>query len=68
MINLKIKPMECKQKFTGTFKLDEADRKQLEQLSVSKEIVIVERQKGFMEIHSKTGIEYTTEDIMRKGL
>jgi hypothetical protein len=60
--------MEYKHTFTGTFKLDESDRKQLGQLSVSKEIVIVERQNGFMEIHSETGVEYTTEDIMSKGL
>lgn len=60
--------MEYKQTFTGTFKLDESDRKQLEQLSVSKEILIVERKKGFMEIHTDEGIEYTTQDIARKGL
>lgn len=61
--------MEYKQTFTGTFKLDEADRKKLDELVfISETFTIVERSKGFMEVYTKEGVQYTTEDIMRKGL
>jgi len=60
---------EYKYTFTTTVKSDESTQKMLNELaSNSKHIVVVERKKGFTEIHSDSGVEYTTEDIMSKGL
>jgi len=61
--------MEYTTTFTGTVKFDESTQKQLDELcSISKNILVVERSKGFTEIYSDEGVEYTTEDIIRKGL
>lgn len=61
--------MKYTQTFTGTVKFDESTKKQLDELcSVSRNILVVERAKGFIEIYSDEGVEYTTEDILSKGL
>lgn len=61
--------MSYKHTLTATIKADESTHKQLEQLySVSKSILIVERKNGFTKIYSESGVQYTTEDIIRKGL
>lgn len=67
--NLKTKSMEYKHTFTATIKKGKSLQKELNKLLSKQEIItVVERKKGFTEIHSKSGIEYTTEDILRKGL
>lgn len=60
---------EYKHTFTANIKIDDSTHELLNEIcSVPKSILIVERSKGFTEIHSETAVEYTTEDIMRKGL
>lgn len=61
--------MEYSQTFTGIVKFDESDKDKLHELVFkSQTVTIVERKNGFMEIYTKDGVNYTTEDIIRKGL
>ena len=61
--------MEYNHTFTFTTQFSDETMELLNDISkASKHIVMVERSYGFVEIHKEEDVEYTTMDILNKGL
>lgn len=61
--------MEYKHIATFEAKVDNSLKEKLDELVFKSEtITLIERKNGFIEVHTKNSVNYTTEDILRKGL